>query len=349
MKGERRPVYVSVGEMLVDMISVDPNLTVRESVLFRKAPGGAPANVAVGLARLGCEAAFVGKVADDQFGHFLLSVLEVEGVDTHALVRDPRARTPLAFVGAGEASERAFLFYHRGMADTTMRQNELDSALLERASVVHFGSVTLTAEPGRSTTLRAVQIAKGAGALISFDPNLRLELWEDASAAVAESLTAIASSDIVKVSLDELRQLTGLSDWADGAASLLSLGPTLVVVTLGADGAYYRTAAAEGYCEPFAVTVMDATGAGDGFMAGLLAALDSEGDPKATVRHPEAVARAVEFATAAGALTTTEYGAIPALPRPAAVARLLEMQPTRSRLSRARQVRQLIAQEKEHV
>jgi fructokinase len=323
---------VAIGEILIDLVSIDALLTVEKAVLFRKTAGGAPANVAVGLARLDCESALIGKVADDSFGRFLQSTLELEGVRTDGLVCDRDARTPLAFVGAGEASERSFIFYHRGMADTTLRVDELDGPLLDHARVVHFGSVTLTAEPGRSTTRYAVERAKEAGALVSFDPNLRLELWSDTGEAAREVRRALELVDIVKVSLDEARLLTGHNDPADAAADLLVHGAALAVVTLGADGAYYRTPSTDGSSPPFRVEVVDPTGAGDGFMAGLLCALSAERDPLTAVRDPAIVARAVEFANATGALTTTEFGAIPALPRLAAVTRLLEAQPPEARV-----------------
>lgn len=344
MTTDARRTHVSIGELLIDLVSIDPLQTVEKATLFRKAAGGAPANVAVGLARLGCESALIGKVADDAFGRFLQVTLDNEGVQIDGLVCDPGARTPLAFVGAGEASERSFVFYHRGMADTTLRVDELNVELLDRARVVHFGSVTLTDDPGRTTTRHAVKRARDAGALVSFDPNLRLELWDDAADAVDEIWLALELADIVKLSHDEMRLLTGDDDPADGAAALLGCGAGLVVVTLGAEGAYFRTPTTDGQSAPFTIDVVDSTGAGDGFMAGLLCSLSSEHDPLVALTDRPTVARAIEFANATGALTTTGYGVIPSLPMLSAVHALLDAQPNESRTQKASHVHLMATQ-----
>ena len=172
-----RPLIVSLGEALIDLVADGQAASVEGATTFHKAAGGAPANVAVGLARLGQRVAFVGKLADDEFGRFLRRTLETEAVDVTGLVIDPAARTPLAFVGAGSTSERRFVFYHEGMADTLLRADELHRDLIGRARVFHFGSVTLAGEPGRSATIEAARQARDSGALVTFDPNVRLELW----------------------------------------------------------------------------------------------------------------------------------------------------------------------------
>lgn len=314
-----RDGIVCLGEVLVDLVAADAGATVEGSTTFRRAPGGAPANVAVGLARLGRRAAFMGKVADDAFGRFLRATLEAEGLDTSGLVSDPAVRTALAFVGAGNSTERSFVFYHRGMADTMLRTDELDRTLIARARLFHFGSVTLVAEPSRTATTEAARMARGGGSLVSFDPNIRLELWDRPEDARAAIWVALPLAHLVKVSLDEVRWLSGTDDLEAGARRVRGRGPKLVVVTLGAEGAYFQTGAADGHVAGFPVAAVDATGAGDAFVAALLAGLDAAPDPKAVLDDPVALQAAVELANAAGAIATTEYGAIPSLPRYEAV------------------------------
>ena len=318
-----RGYSVSLGEALVDFVAIGQAATVESATTFHKAAGGAPANVAVGLARLGQRCAFIGKVSDDAFGQFLRRTLDSEGVDTVGLIVDSAAHTPLAFVGAGRTTERSFVFYHQGMADTLLRPDELDRELIAGARVLHFGSVTLSADPGRAATMAAVDLARERGAIVSFDPNVRLELWSDEDEARATILEATRRCHILKVSLEELRWLTGIDDPAIGARELRSHGPQLVVVTLGAGGAYHQTAAGDGHEPGLAVEAVDATGAGDAFVAALLAEIASMAPFPAILDDPAALSRAIRFATAAGALATTAYGAIPSLPRRDAVDRIL--------------------------
>jgi len=318
-RGSKRHPIVCLGEVLIDLVAADPGATVEESTVFRKAAGGAPANVAVGLARLRLHAAFIGKLAEDPFGKFLRITLESEGVDTSGLVTDQAARTPLAFVGAGMSKERGFVFYHRGMADTTLRTEELDRELIARARIFHFGSVTLVAEPGRTATIEAALLARGRGALVSFDPNIRLELWDRPQDAHDGILAVLPLANLVKMSLDEVLWFTGEDDLEAGARRLREYGPTVIAVTLGAEGAYFQTAAADGYVPGFKVASIDATGAGDAFVAALLAELDKKADPKAALDDPVALRAALFVANAAGAIATTEYGVIPSLPRREAI------------------------------
>jgi fructokinase len=314
---------VCLGEVLIDLVAVDPDAAIQTATTFRKAPGGAPANVAVGVARLGIPSGFIGKVSDDAFGQFLRATLEREGVDVRSVVVDPTARTPLAFVGAAPGGGRAWIFYHRGLADTTLRWDELDSDLIDGAEVFHFGSVTLAAEPGRSTTLAAARVARDHGRLVSFDPNVRLELWDDGDDALRSIREAMPLADVLKVSSDEIAFLTGFDDPARAASRLRSAGPRLVVVTLGAAGTYIQLGSFEDHVSTPRVAAVDPTGAGDAFVAALLSRL-LELPGLVEGRDPASLIEAVRFANAAGALATTQLGAIPSLPTAAAVKALLE-------------------------
>jgi fructokinase len=307
------PTIVSQGELLLDFVAVGSEQSIERASTFQRAAGGAPANVAVGVSRLGVSAGFIGKVSDDAFGRSLRDVLVAERVDVRGLVVDPLARTPLAFVGQEAAGGRTWIFYHRGLADTTMRPDEVDVGLIGNARVFHFGSVGLAAEPGRSATLTAARAAADRGCIVSFDPNVRLELWDSPDDARRWILDTLPLAEVLKVSADEIAFLTERDDPADAAATLMRSGPALVVVTLGSAGAYVRSRAGEAKVPGFQVEAIDPTGAGDAFVAALLTRL-IEGDVWPSDRPMDELVAAVRFANAAAALSTTRVGAIPSLP-----------------------------------
>lgn len=302
----------SFGELLIDFVALESGVTVGEASGFLKAPGGAPANVAVGVAKLGTPSAFVGQVGDDPFGHFLDGVLRAEGVNTAGLRFSAQARTALAFVSLRADGERSFVFYRHPSADMLMTPADVATDVIDAARVFHYGSITLIGEPSRSATRAAIQRARQNGAFISYDPNLRLSLWESADAARAGIIAGLDGAQLVKVSEEELEFLTGGSVvdplWRDGMR--------LIAVTRGAAGVSLYTRAGVGIDVPgFPVNAVDTTGAGDGFVAGLLVGL-LERDFALDADALRAIAR---FANAVGAITTTGKGAIPSLPTRSAV------------------------------
>lgn len=306
---------VSFGELLIDFVSLESGVSVGEAPGFLKAPGGAPANVAVAVARLGQKSAFLGQVGDDPFGHFLAGVLDKDGVDTRGLRFSTQARTALAFVSLGKDGERSFVFYRHPSADMLMRPEDVALDVIEGRRIFHFGSVTLINEPSKSATLLAASHARGKGLLISYDPNLRLSLWPDADTARREMLGGLNYAHIVKISDEELDFLTGGTDitplWRDEMQ--------LIVVTHGAGGATAYTRKKSYPYPGFKVTPVDTTGAGDAFVAGLLVGIlehTTGSDPLSYLPYMHEI---LCFANAAGALTTTQKGAIPALPTRAAV------------------------------
>lgn len=308
---------IAFGEMLIDFVPTATGVTLIEAPAFVKAPGGAPANVAVGLARLGLRSAFMGQVGDDAFGHFLANTLAADGVDLTGLRYTTQARTALAFVSLKADGDRDFMFYRHPSADMLLTAADVDESLCKTTRAFHFGSISLIGEPSRSATLHAIQTATAAGALISYDPNLRLPLWPSAEAARAGMLSAWPLAQIIKVSEEELTFLTGLSDMRQAAASLWHPSLKLLLVTRGGAGCAYVTATASGDVPSFPVQAVDATGAGDAFMAAMLKGLLERAD----LCNDEAGLReACRYANAAGALTTTQRGAIPALPTAAQVA-----------------------------
>ncbi len=306
---------IACGELLIDFVSTVSGVSLADAPAFKKAPGGAPANVAVGLARLGRRAGFMGQTGDDDFGHFLAAVLRANGVDVAGLRFESAARTALAFVSLRADGEREFMFYRHPSADMLWRTADVDTTYAAQTRIFHFGSITLIAEPSRSATLTALRAAAGAGALISYDPNLRLPLWPAPAAAREGILLAWPLAHLIKVSVEELAFLSGDADMTAAARRLWHPALRLLVVTQGADGCTYFTPQESGHLPSFPVSPVDATGAGDGFVAGLLSGLL---DCDLTWQQAD-LRRALRLGNAVGALTTLERGAIPALPTRAAV------------------------------
>ena len=302
---------ICLGELLIDFVPTITGSGLTDAPAFVKAPGGAPGNVAVGLARLGASSAFMGKVGDDAFGHFLAATLAEAGVDVGPLLFSKEARTALAFVSLRADGEREFMFYRHPSADMLFAPHEVDVESIRRAKLLHFGSISLIGEPSRGATLRAVDAACDAGALISYDPNLRLPLWPDANAAREGMLLGLKKAHIVKLSDDESAFLTGIGDLDAARKALWHDELKLMVVTRGRAGCVYFTPEFSGEAASFTVEAVDATGAGDGFVAGLLQGVLA--DP-ATLQDAARLRALCRFANAVGALATTERGAIPALP-----------------------------------
>ncbi len=303
---------VCFGELLIDFVALETGVTVGEASGFKKAPGGAPANVAVAVRRLGVPSAFLGQVGDDPFGHYLADVLASEGVDVSGLRFSDKARTALAFVSLRADGERSFVFYRHPSADMLMEPDSVALEVIDSGDVFHFGSITLINEPCRSATLRAVEYAGKHGLLISYDPNLRLSLWPSADAAREGMMLGLRYADVVKVSDEEVEFLAG----DKGIEALWHDGMRLIVVTHGADGCTAYTRDRIEHVPGFRVRTVDTTGAGDGFVAGLLVGL-------LTMDFPSDLRGILRFANAVGALTTTQKGAIPALPGRDEVERLL--------------------------
>jgi len=311
---------IALGELLIDFVSTESGVSLIEAPAFKKAAGGAPANVAVGLAKLGVASGFIGKVGDDDFGHFLAQTLQGHGVDTSALRFSDEARTMLAFVSLRADGERDFMFYRHPSADMLLRPEEIDLDYIGAAKVLHYGSISLISEPSRSATLAAVKGAQERGLLISYDPNLRLNLWPSAEAARERMLAGWQFAQIAKVSLEELTFLSGERDLKAATQALWHDRLRLLVITQGKYGCRYFTTEAQGRLPGFSVETVDTTGAGDGFVAGLLAGVLAN---EQVWTSPSDLERVLRLANAVGALTTTQRGAIPALPSKEQVLKLL--------------------------
>jgi fructokinase len=300
---------VTLGELLIDMFPAETGRRLVEVSAFTPKPGGAPANVAVAAARLGASTAFIGKVGADFFGEFLRDTLHREGVDTRGLRFDDDARTTLALI-AQPSEHNEYIFYRNPGADQRLRPDELDRDLLASARALNVGSVSLTDEPARSATWQAVRICKEAGALISFDVNYRPALWRSEQDALEQIASLLPKADLLKVNEIELELLTATRDPEKGSVILRERGPKLVVITLGAQGSYFCTAQKSGYTSGFQVNAIDSTGCGDAFTGALLTRLIKHNPSELHLYLEDAL----RFANAAGAITSTRRGAIPALP-----------------------------------
>lgn len=311
---------VTLGELLIDMFPAEQGRSLTEVSAFYPKPGGAPANVAVAARRLGAETAFIGKVGDDAFGHFLVAVLRREGVETRGAVLDHEARTTMAFIAKPDPDHAEFVFYRNPGADFRLQAAELDQELLSTARILHFGSLSLNHEPARSATWAAIESARQAGALISFDVNYRPALWDDPAEAITLTQQTIPMVDMIKVNEVELALLSGLeidpqneNAIFQAAQSILDQGVQAVVITLGPHGSAFCSATHRLRAPGFRVETVDAIGCGDAFIAGLLTRLSHiEG-----LLHDQPldfIREALTFANAVGALTSTKQGVIPALP-----------------------------------
>ena len=303
-------LIISFGELLIDFVPTVNGVSLAEAPAFKKAPGGAPANVAAGLAKLGHNVAFLGKVGDDEFGRMLAGVIKDVGVDTSMMSFDTNARTALAFVTLKANGEREFMFYRHPSADMMLTEGEVDMQRVRDAAVFAYGSLSLIADPTRTTMLKILDEAQQAGVFRVYDPNLRLPLWDSAAAAKAGILSIWETADVIKISDEELEFLTG-EDTDASAKSLMFDGLKLLIVTEGPNGARYYTPDFHGKVDGFKVEAIDTTGAGDAFVAGLLSKLLAN---KAILQNEAQLQRAIRFANAAGAITTTGRGAIPSLP-----------------------------------
>ncbi|GAB4825459.1 Fructokinase-2 [Ancistrocladus abbreviatus] len=305
-------LIVCFGEMLIDFVPTVSGVSLAEAPGFLKAPGGAPANVAIAVSRLGGKAAFIGKLGDDEFGHMLAGILKQNGVTGDGLTFDKGARTALAFVTLRADGEREFMFYRNPSADMLLTPEELNLELIRSAKVFHYGSISLIVEPCRTAHLKAMEEAKKAGALLSYDPNLRLPLWPSAKEAREQIMSIWDKAELIKVSDNELEFLTGNDKIDDAAAmSLWHDNLKLLLVTLGEKGCRYYTKNFRGCVDGFCVDTVDTTGAGDSFVGALLTKIVA--DPS-VLQDESKLKEALKFANACGAITTTKKGAIPALP-----------------------------------
>lgn len=306
---------MAFGEALIDFLSNGGDKDGQPET-FSKFPGGAPANVAVAVARLGGNSHFAGQVGQDSFGAFLKASLESYGVNTHAMLMTDEAKTALAFVSLDESGERSFEFYRHPSADMLFRKEHFAADwFAEETGVFHTCSNTLTEESIADVTAYGVDLARRAGWIVSADVNLRHNLWPQCLVDKERVITWMHSADVIKASLEELEQLTDQP--MELVRSLLNDGVTLFVLTDGGNPVrYYTASGSSGEVVAPTVSVKDTTAAGDAFVGGLLYQLAMNAktanglkDMSETSLHS-----AIAFAVACGACAVTKLGAYPSLP-----------------------------------
>ncbi len=269
--------------------------------------GGAPINVVVGAARLGCECGFIGRTGDDQFGHFLRRTLAEQGINTQHMQFDPHHRTSTVLVSLGDEGDRSFTFLVDPSADQFLTADNLPAF---GNDILHFCSLALVATTCRETLVRAISNIKQHGGLLSFDINLRPQMWPDAQEMLDTVRHFAQQADILKLSQEELYWLAGTTQHEKALGILHGYPSSLKVVTCGSDGAIVLWQERRVQVSAFRVESLDTTGAGDAFMAGLLASL-AQGN---TLDELAQLKQAMTQASACGALATTAKGALAALP-----------------------------------
>lgn len=320
---------VALGEYLIDF--TENGTSSQGNGLFEANPGGAPCNVLSMLSRLERHCAFIGKVGNDMFGTLLRQVGQDVGISMEGLAIDPFARTTLAFVKTLPDGDRDFSFYRNPGADMQLTEDDLPLALLKNTAVFHYGSISMTHEPARSATIRACSIAKEAGALISYDPNLRPPLWDDLEDARRQMEWGLSHCDVCKIADNELAFLTGIdltdtdpgAQFDHGAADLRKRHPNirLLNVTAGAGGSYSYYGDLRIHVPAFLLgNTIETTGAGDAFCGCVIDWLLTHGWENLTVNE---LTEMLRFANAAAYLVTTKKGAIRSMPDRASVQKIL--------------------------
>lgn len=314
---------VALGELLIDFATQSSDGDGYPTMAAH--PGGAPANFLAALTKFGAKTALLGKVGTDAFGKMLLGTLKKAGIETRGLLTDDRYFTTLAFVTFDQHGDREFSFSRKPGADTMLTFDELDLSLIDEARVFHFGTLSLTDEPARSTTYQAVAYAKAQGKLITYDPNLRKPLWHSLEEAREQLIWGLTQADVVKISDEEVEFLFGLGV-EDGARHILEhYGVKLVFVTCGAQGCYFRNAAAAGHVPSLSgIQVIDTTGAGDIFGGSALWKLLSLGKAPETMTEAE-LRDVVRFACTSAGISTTRSGGISSVPTYAEVLKRIEV------------------------
>ena len=301
---------VALGELLIDFASKGADS--KGYPLMQALPGGAPANFLATLTKYGKSTAFLGKVGDDAFGHLLLGTLNEAGIETRGIQVDDSVFTTLAFVTFDETGDRSFSFARKPGADTQLKWEEVDKALIDEAKVFHFGTLSLTDEPARTATQQTIAYAKAQGKLITCDPNLRKPLWKSEDAAREQILWSLNQADVVKISDEEVEFLWNCTP-VEGAEKLLNnFGVSLAMVTLGPKGCLMKTKNAACSSPGPKVSPIDTTGAGDIFGGSALSCLLDLN--KSIDRLTEEDLRHIgSFAVTAASLSTEHMGGIPSI------------------------------------
>lgn len=299
---------ITLGEALIDFIPVDSS-----NVTYLKNPGGAPANVAVGASRLGAKSTFIGKVGNDMFGKFLEQALNNYGVDTSSMKFSNDYRTAIVFVQLDNKGERSFTFYLNQTADQQLSEDEINSELFRDHKIFHFGTISLKDQPVKNATLKAIEYARNEKMILSFDPNVRLSLWDDHNELKEMIFQMLNHINVLKISEEELVFLTGDSDQSIIHHWMQKYNIDLVFLTAGENGSYVFTKSGKVKTEAIQILVEDTTGAGDGYVAGMLYQLNNYSKTLKEIQVEDAL-KIAKFASVTGGLAASKKGAMTALP-----------------------------------
>ncbi len=311
---------VSLGESLLDFVAQKGKDPAKLEMVGNA--GGAPANVMAAAARLGRKTAYISRVGADPFGEFFLARMEDAGVDVSGVVKGPEPTT-LAMVALDKQGDRSFRFYRTGTADVMLSEHEVDMDLVAGARVFHFGTLSMVAEPVRAATRAAAQKAAEAEVALSFDPNYRPGLWPDEKQALAAMEEGVHLADYVKVSEEEALMLTGEKDPEKAALQLMTeYNLEFVAVTLGPRGCVGLSPKARVTMPAYDLPTVDTTGAGDAFWGAALHRLLAHRGSGAL--DEKSMTELLKYASAAGSLVTTRYGAVPALANDEEIRRCME-------------------------
>lgn len=312
---------IAIGEALIDFTEKEKDKDGYPTLAAH--PGGAPANFLAAAGKCGLSTALYSKVGNDTFGNLLIKTISEAGIDVSSLIKSDDVFTTLAFVTLDAEGDRTFSFARKPGADTCIEYDELDLSLLENAGALHFGTLSLTNDPSRSTTVKLVELAKAKGKLITFDPNLREPLWDSLDEAKKQMLWGIEKADIVKISLEEIDFLFSCSAEAGARKLVEDYGCKLVFATLGKNGCYYYNKTAEGHIDNYNdVVTVDTTGAGDIFGGTAIAGVLKSGIAPEELTK-DMLDRIVRFACAAASLSTASFGGISSVPENSEVEKLI--------------------------
>ena len=317
---EKKYDVTALGELLIDF-AVNGE-SEQGNQLFEACPGGAPCNVLAMLNKLGRKTAFIGKVGDDQFGKLLKDTITHTGIEAKGLVMDKDIHTTLAFVHTFPDGDREFSFYRKPGADMMLKEEEVDYDLIRQSKVFHFGTLSMTDEPVKTATKRALSVAKEAGCMITFDPNLRPPLWKTLDEAKEQMEYGFENCDVLKISDNEIQFVSGEEDYDKGIKYLQEKYQIpLILLTMGKDGsrAYYKGMRVERAGK--SVKAIETTGAGDTFCGSSLNYILEHDFENLT---EEQLGEMLTFANAAAALITTRKGAIRSMPEKEEVLEFLQ-------------------------
>ncbi len=318
------PAILCVGEAIIDLHAQE-HCDLENAATFVKTLGGAPANLAIGLTRLGVRTGFIGAIGDDPFGRYIVRQLQHDGIDTRGVQVKKGKRTRLAFVANDRNGDPDFTFWEESPADSFLARNEIPWDLIADAKVLHLSSFLLHSPAMSDLSLWLAEHAATYGTMVSFDPNLRMKLWPSRQKARSMLKRMTKHVSVFRGNAKEGQFITGARSVEGAVEALVAMGPGLVVLTDGERGCFFGTRKAKGFVQAFRVKVVDATGCGDGFTAALLSELVRSGKEIAQLGQ-EDLAGMCEKANAVGAIVATKAGGAGAMPTSRAVDRFLTLE-----------------------